>query len=48
MCDRLSPHLTTKRCRRAGSRAAVRNVEIDHTSANSSWLNRIKSRSAAT
>jgi hypothetical protein len=34
--DSLSPHLTTKRCRRVADRAAANNVELAHTPTNSS------------
>ncbi|MEU0657549.1 hypothetical protein [Streptomyces lavendulocolor] len=45
--DNHSPHLTTKRCQRFGTRAAANRVEIACTPTNSSWLNRIEARFTA-
>ncbi len=44
VCDNYSPHLTTKRCQRVATWAAVNNVEIAYTPTNSSWLNRIEAQ----
>lgn len=44
VCDSYSPHLSTKRCQRVATWAAANNVEIAHTPANSSWLNRIEAQ----
>nr|WP_234345212.1 hypothetical protein [Streptomyces peucetius] len=44
MCDNYSPHLTTKRCRRAVDWAEANNVEIAYTPTNSSWPNRIEAQ----
>ncbi len=47
VCDNFSPHLTTKRCRRAADWAEANNVEIAYTPTNSSWLNRIEAQFTA-
>ncbi|GHE14493.1 transposase [Streptomyces alanosinicus] len=47
ICDNYSPHLTTKRCRRAADWAEANNVEIAYTPTNSSWLNRIEAQFTA-
>ncbi|MDF3290667.1 transposase [Streptomyces sp. RB6PN23] len=47
VCDNHSPHLTTKRCQRVGTRAAADNVELAYTPTNSSWLNRIEAQFTA-
>jgi hypothetical protein len=47
VCDTFSPHLTTKKCRRAGTWAGANNVEIACTPANSSWLDRPEARFTA-
>ena len=42
VCDNFSPHLTTRKDKRVGNRAAASNTEIACTPANSSWMNRIE------
>jgi len=42
VCDNFSPHLTTRKDKRVGDRAAASNVEIAYTPTNSSWMNRIE------
>jgi hypothetical protein len=42
ICDNFSPHLTTAKDGRVGAWAAANNVELAHTPANASWLNRIE------
>jgi hypothetical protein len=41
-CDNYSPHLTTRKDKRAGRRAAARNAEIARTPGTCSWMNRIE------
>lgn len=47
ICDNFSPHLTTNKCQRVGTWAAVNNVEIAYTPTKSSWLNRIEAQFTA-
>jgi transposase len=47
VCDNFSPHLSTRKDRRAGTWAAASNVEIACTPTNSSWLNRIEAQFTA-
>ena len=47
VCDNFSPHLSTKVDTRVGDWAAANTVEIAHTPANSSWLNRIEAQFTA-
>ena len=47
ICDNYSPHLSTRKDRRAGTWAAANNVEIACTPTNSSWLNRIEAQFTA-
>ncbi|MFF2013891.1 IS630 family transposase [Streptomyces sp. NPDC058195] len=47
VCDKYSPHLTTKRCQWVATWAAANNVEIVYTPTNSSWLNRIEAQFTA-
>ena len=42
VCDNFSPHLTTRKDKRVGQRAAASNTEIACTPANSSWMNRLE------
>jgi transposase len=47
VCDNFSPHLSTRKDRRVGTRATANNVEIAYTPTNSSWLNRIEAQFTA-
>src|SRR5205085_12202250 len=47
ICDNFSPHLTTRKDKRAGQWAAASNVEIACTPTNSSWLNRAEAQFTA-
>ena len=47
ICDNFSPHLTTRKDKRAGQWAAANNAEIACTPTNSSWLNRIEAQFTA-
>jgi transposase len=47
ICDNFSPHLTTRKDKRAGARAAANNTEIACTPTNSSWLNHIEAQFTA-
>jgi transposase len=47
ICDNFSPHLTTRKDKRVGMRAAANNAEIAYTPTNSSWLNRIEAQFTA-
>jgi transposase len=47
ICDNFSPHLTTRKDKRAGQWAAASNVEIACTPTNSSWLNRVQAQFTA-
>jgi transposase len=47
VCDNFSPHLTTRKDKRVGQRAAASNVEIAYTPTNSSWLNRVEAQFTA-
>jgi len=42
--EEFSPHLTTKKCQRLGTRAAANNAEVAHTPTNSSWPHRIEAQ----
>ncbi|MGH3410969.1 MAG: IS630 family transposase [Streptosporangiaceae bacterium] len=42
VCDNYSPHLSTRKDKRVGQRAAVSNAEIAYTPGNCSWMNRIE------
>ncbi len=42
ICDNFSPHLSTRKDKRVGQRAAASNAEIAYTPANSSWMNRLE------
>jgi hypothetical protein len=42
VCDNFSPHLSTRKDKRVGQRAAASNVEIACTPTNSSWMNRLE------
>jgi len=42
VCDNFSPHLSTRKDKRVGKRAAASNAEIACTPANSSWMNRME------
>jgi transposase len=47
ICDNFSPHLSTRKDRRVGTRATANNVEIAYTPTNSSLLNRIEAQFTA-
>jgi transposase len=47
ICDNFSPHLTTRKDKRAGQWAAANNAEIAYTPASASWWNRIEAQSTA-
>jgi transposase len=47
ICDNFSPHLTTRKDKRAGAWAAANNTEIAYTPTNSSWLNRVEAQFTA-
>jgi transposase len=47
ICDNFSPHLITRKDKRAGQRAAANNTEIAHTPTSSPWLNRIEAQFTA-
>ncbi len=47
VCDNFSPHLTSRKDKRVGQRAAANNTEIAYTPTNSSWLNRIEAQFTA-
>ena len=47
ICDNFSPHLSTAKDARVGTRATANNAEIAYTPTNSSWLNRIPVHGAA-
>jgi transposase len=42
ICDKFSPHLTTRKDTRVGQWAAASNAGIAYTPTNSSWMNRIE------
>jgi len=42
VCDNYSPHLSTRKDKRAGQWAAASNAEIACTPTNSSWMNRLE------
>jgi transposase len=47
ICDNYSPHLTTRKDKRVGKRAAANNTEIAYLPTNSSWMNRIEAQFTA-
>jgi transposase len=47
ICDNFSPHLTTRKDKRAGQWAAANNAEIACTPTNSPWLNRVEAQFTA-
>jgi transposase len=47
ICDNFSPHLTTRKDKRAGQWAAANNAEIADTPTNASWWNRIEAQFTA-
>jgi transposase len=47
VCDNFSPHLTTRKDKRAGPWAAANNTEIAYTPTNASWWNRIEAQFTA-
>jgi transposase len=47
VCDNFSPHLTTRKDKRAGQWASANNTEIAYTPTNSSWLNRVEAQFTA-
>jgi transposase len=47
ICDNFSPHLTTRKDKRVGQRAAANNTEIAYTPTNASWWNRIEAQFTA-
>jgi hypothetical protein len=42
VCDNYGPHLSARKDKRVGQRAAASNAEIAGTPANSSWMNRLE------